>query len=96
MNKLKLFLETQRTALIISLIYVVLGTLAVCSVYGSDILYGDWVMYVLALTFPVTIISFGYRYAEADSLIPVYIIQFGMFLITFFILSIFIKKKKRL
>lgn len=96
MIKLKLFLETGRTALLISAIYVGLGTLAVCSVYPKDFLSGEWVLYVLGITFPVSIISFGYRYADSNSLIPVFIIQFVMFLITFLILSIFIKKKKRL
>jgi len=43
-------------------------------------------------TFPVTFISFMYRFAESGSLIPVYIIQFFMFILTFGILSIFIRK----
>ena len=70
-----------------------MGTLAVCSIAGSDLLYGEWSLYALILTFPVTIISFGYRYAEANYLFPVFIIQLIMFLITFLILSNFIKNK---
>lgn len=94
MEEIKSFLKTRKVALIISAIYVGLGTLAVCSIYGSDPLYGEWSFNVLVLTFPVTFFSFIYRYAEADSLLPVFLIQFIMFLFTFFILSIFIKKKK--
>jgi hypothetical protein len=93
MENLKLFLQRRKKALIISIIYVGIGTLSVCSISGSDLFYGEWSLYTLILTFPVTIISFGYRYAEPDYLIPVLIIQFIMFLITFLILSAFIKKK---
>lgn len=94
MEEIKSFLKTRKVALIISAIYVGIGTLAVCSIYGSDPLYGEWSFNALVLTFPVTFFSFIYRYAEADSLLPVFVIQFIMFLFTFFILSIFIKKKK--
>ncbi|CAD7797631.1 hypothetical protein CHRY9390_00201 [Chryseobacterium aquaeductus] len=93
MEELKSFLKTRKVALIISAIYVGLGTLAVCSIYGDDLLYGEWSFKVLLFTFPVTFISFIYRYAEADSLIPVFLIQIIMFLLTFFLLSVFVKKK---
>lgn len=93
MKKLIAFLKTRKKALIISIIYVGIGTLAVCSIGGSDLFYGEWSLYALILTFPVTIISFGYRFAETNYLIPVLIIQFIMFLITFLILSFLIKKK---
>ncbi|WP_404985436.1 hypothetical protein ACI513_19735 [Chryseobacterium sp. M5] len=93
MEEFKEFLKSRRIALIISVIYVGLGTTAVCSVYGSDFLYGEWAGYVLLITFPVSFFSFMYRYAESDFLLPVFIIQFIVFLCTFFILSLFIKKK---
>ncbi|MGC4128460.1 MAG: hypothetical protein QM564_02635 [Bergeyella sp.] len=93
MENLKSFLKSRRIALIISAIYVGLGTFAICNAYGSDALYGDWTIYTIVITFPVTIISFGYRYAEPNSLIPVYIIQFIMFVLTFLLLSLFIKEK---
>lgn len=96
MKKLKVFFVTRKKALIISIIYVGIGTLAVCSIAGSDLLYGEWSLYALILTFPVTIISFGYRYAESNYLLPVLIIQLIMFLITFLTLSAFIKKKTNL
>lgn len=93
MKELKSFLKLRKVALIISALYVGLGTLAVCSIYGSDPLYGEWSLYALLLTFPVAFFSFMYRYAESDFLLPVFIIQFIVFLCTFFILSLFIKKK---
>ena len=90
MEELKRFLKYRRIELIISAVYVGAGTLAVCNVAGRDLFYGDWVLYILSLTFPVTIISFGYRYAETDFLLPVLIIQFVMFILTFlFLCSIF-------
>ena len=90
MEEFKSFLKSRRIELIISAIYVGAGTLAICNIAGGDLFYGEWADYVLSLTFPVTIISFGYRYAEADFLVPVLIIQFVMFILTFlFLCSIF-------
>lgn len=83
MNEFKSFIKSRKIELIISAIYVGIGTLAVCNIAGGDWLYGDWTIYALLITFPVTIISFGYRYAEIDYFIPVLIIQFVMFILTF-------------
>jgi len=92
MEEFKSFLKSRKIALIISAVYVGMGTLAVSSIYGGDYLFGNWAEYVLLITFPVTIISFWYRYLETDYL-PVLIIQFIMFILTFLFLSIFIKTK---
>lgn len=70
-----------------------MGTLAVCSIYGSDPFYGEWSFDALILTFPVTFFSFIYRYAEADSLLPVFVIQFIMFLFTFLFFQYLLKRK---
>ncbi|KFC22597.1 hypothetical protein [Epilithonimonas lactis] len=86
MNEFKSFVKSRKIELILSAIYVGIGTLAVCSIYPKDLFYGNWSLVVLLITFPVTIISFGYRYAEADSLLPVFVIQFVMFIITYLIL----------
>ncbi|MCF6139901.1 hypothetical protein L1S34_01230 [Flavobacterium sp. K77] len=93
MENLKLFLERRKKAFIFSIIYVGIGTLSVCSISGSDLFYGEWSLYALILTFPVTIISFAYRYAASDYLIPVLIIQSIMFLITFSIFAAIFKEK---
>ncbi|WP_413931168.1 hypothetical protein [Chryseobacterium sp. T20] len=92
MKEITLFLKSRKWAFIISMLYVGIGTLAVCSAYGSDPLYGEWTLYALLVTFPVSILSFGCRYAD-PSIWPILLIQFIMFLITFFILSLFIKSK---
>jgi hypothetical protein len=89
------YIESHKLALWIAACYVGFGTLAVCSVYPADIFYGSWSLWGLLITFPVTIVSFGYRYAEADTIYPVFIIQFIMFLLTFLILSSFIARKKK-
>ena len=69
MENLKSFLKSRKIALIISAIYVGIGTLAICNIAGSDFLYGDWVTPTIVLTFPVTFVSFIYRYVETDFLI---------------------------
>lgn len=43
------FLKTKKIELLISAIYVGIGTIAVCNVAGDDLLYGDWVIYVYLL-----------------------------------------------
>lgn len=88
----KYLISNKKLAFQISLIYVSIGTLSVCSLYPKDYFYGDWSLYGLLFTFPVSIISFGYRYCDAESLLPIFFIQTIMFVITFLILSIFIKK----
>lgn len=88
MEELKSLLKFRKMELIISALYVGIGTLAVCSVYPKDLFYGEWSLNALIITFPVTIISFGYRYAEADSLLPVLLIQFIMFGLTFLLMCL--------
>ena len=86
MDELKQFLKSRKIELIISAIYVGIGTLAVCSIYPKDLFYGNWSLIVLLITFPVTIIIFLYIYAEADSLLSVFMIQSVMFILTYLIL----------
>ena len=87
------YFRKNEKALIITLIYVGLGTLSVCSVYPSDPFYGEWSLPGLLITFPVAVISFGYRYAEAHILYPVFIIQTIMLIPTFLFLTKIIKSK---
>jgi len=76
-------------------IYVGIGTFSVCALYPKDILWcGDWIVFSLLFTFPVSIISFIYRFVEANTLYPVFIIQ----LITLFIwlgIAFFALKKNK-
>ena len=93
MNKIISHIKQNNLAFLISLIYVGIGTLAVCSIAGRDPLYGEWSLYALIFTFPVTIISFGYRFAETDYLLPVLVIQSIMFIFCYLLLTLVIKRK---
>ncbi|WP_177766300.1 hypothetical protein [Flavobacterium sp. I3-2] len=88
------YLRNRKLAGFIAFLYVGLGTLSVCSIYPADPLYGNWSLYGLLISLPVSAVSFGYRFAESKIIYPVFIIQFAMFLLTFLILSVFIKPKK--
>ncbi len=85
------FFRHRKRAFLYALIYVGLGTLSVCSIYPKDFFYGEWSLYGLIITFPVVIISFGYRFAEAQYYTAVFIIQLIMLIITFLFLSTRIK-----
>ena len=90
------YLRNRKLAFYIALLYVGFGTLSVCSVYPADPFYGEWSLLGLLITFPVSIISFGYRYANPNFLYPVFIIQTIMLIMTFLILTVLIKIKKNL
>lgn len=92
MMNFKNLIANRKLAFLISLVYVSIGTLSVCSVYPGDYFYGDWSLYGLLLTLPVSILSFGYRYGDAESLFPICSIQLIMFAITFLIVRTFIRK----
>ena len=89
------YLRNRKLAFYIALSYVGFGTLSVCSVCPADPFYGEWSLFGLLITLPVSIISFGYRYAEANLLYPVYIIQIIMFILTFLILTAFYKDEEK-
>ena len=55
MKEFKSFIKYRKIELIISAIYVGIGTLAVCSIYPKDLFYGDWSLFVLIWTMPVII-----------------------------------------
>ncbi len=85
----------NKLAFWVSLGYVGIGTLAVCSLFPSDTFFGDWVLYASFLTMPVTILSFIYRYGQAYPLYPVFIIQTISFVLTFLVLKQWIGKRKK-
>ena len=69
-----------------SFLYVLLGTIAVLSLYPSSPVHGDWAYWALFFTFPVTVISFAVMYAEPNATTLVLIVQAVMFLLTWLIL----------
>ncbi len=88
------YLKERKLPFFIALAYVGIGTLSVCSILPNDRFYNEWFLVGLVFTFPVTIVSFAYRYAEGNVLYPVFIIQAIMFVLTFLIFSNLLKVKK--
>ncbi|MCS4226937.1 hypothetical protein [Sphingobacterium sp. BIGb0165] len=62
------YTKERKLSFFIALAYVGIGTLSVCSILPDDPLYNEWFLVGLVFTFPVTIVSFAYRYAEGDLL----------------------------
>ncbi len=89
------YTRERKLSFFITLAYVGIGTLSVCSIFPDDPFYNEWFVVGTVFTFPVSIVSFGYRYAEGDLLYPVFIIQGIMFVLTFFILSHLLKVKNK-
>ena len=77
----------------IALIYVGLGTLWVLTSFGTDRYYIDWPTFII-LEMPVAVISMGIRfYVRENYLIPVIVIQFIMFFITYFLIQLILNRK---
>ncbi len=89
------YTRERKLSFFITLAYVGIGTLSVCSIFPDDPFYNEWFVVGTVFTFPVSIVSFGYRYVEGDLLYPVFIIQAIMFVLTFFILSHLLKVKNK-
>jgi hypothetical protein len=68
-----------------ALFYVGLGSLALLTMYPSDILSNeslkDFSPLLVLLTLPTNFISFGIRYSTPDSCVPVIITQLTFFVI---------------
>lgn len=62
------------TLIIVFSIYNILGTVVICSTYGSDPLYRDWVIPLSTITLPINFFSFVYRFVS-EPIFPVFIIQ---------------------
>ncbi|SFE91561.1 hypothetical protein SAMN05518672_11238 [Chitinophaga sp. CF118] len=81
-------------AYLISFFYVGLGTVSVLSVYPHDFLHGDWIIYCLAFTLPVSAIGIGIRYADPSQYLMIISIQILTFLfVGWIIFRLFLKKK---
>lgn len=86
------FFKRNRWPLLASFVYVGVATLTVCSFYGSDALYGEWVVWTSYFTFPAFILSFIVRFAETDMMWLVYLLQSIMFIVFFFIFKRLFKR----
>lgn len=73
--------KAKINSLILSLIYVGLGTVGILCSYPPY--YGDWVLFVILFTFPVSILGIGIMYA-GEYYTAVIIVQIFMFLLFWF------------
>lgn len=88
------YIQQNKLALWISIVYVALGGVVACSIYPTDPLNGGWWFWGWLVTLPVNFISFAYRSTAAMDYFPVIIIQLIIFIPTFIIISRLIAKKR--
>jgi hypothetical protein len=82
--------KAKNNSLYISLIYVGLGTLSVLCSYPPY--YGDWVLLILLITFPVSIFGFAVMTAGKYYLLA-FIVQLVVFFVFWFFSYKFILKR---
>lgn len=83
-------------SLIISLVYVGIGTLSLLSLYPQSPIGTEIAWLGLLLTLPVTFISFGIMYTESDSLNSILLTQLIVLFIFWFLAYLFLTIKKKL
>lgn len=89
----------KKVSLFLLVLYNIVGTISICSVYPTDKLYGFFGyfdVFIVLLTMPITLFSFIYRYANSEELYPVLIIQslilLGSVLLWIYLSKIFSKE----
>lgn len=88
-------MKAYKKSLIFSICYVGLATLALFSMYPGSLFHGDWTIYVLFITLPVSVFSFGCIYSAGESATLIVIaIQTVMFLLTWYVSYRIMKLKK--
>lgn len=85
----------RKTVALFIFIYNLLGLISILGMYPGDLLYWKWSAALFLLTFPITIISFGYRFVSSDPIYPVFIIQFIMLVITLFMGDSIVRRSKK-
>lgn len=81
----------QRNSCIISALYVGIGTIAVLCSYPPY--YGDWVLFTLLITLPVSVVGFGVMYAGSQYYLIVLVVQLIMFLITWRVIYAYLRER---
>lgn len=85
----------RKTVAFIIFIYNLIGLVAILGISPVDPFYWKWSVALLLFTFPVTIISFAYRYVVSEPIYPVLIIQFIMLAISLFIGDLTVRVLRR-
>lgn len=87
--------KALRYACLITFLYDFWGTVTILSIYPTDKLYGSWAENSLLFTFPISVLSFGVRYAEKDSFWLVCLIQSAMFFpVCWIVYTLFFKRNR--
>ncbi|WP_437919712.1 hypothetical protein [Sphingobacterium sp. LRF_L2] len=89
MNKISK--KAYNNSLVISILYVGLGTISVLCLYPPY--YADWVLLVALLTIPVNFISFGLMFSSPGNWLWVLLIQLFVFFLTWRLVYKWLKKK---
>jgi len=79
--------RNNKTIFFVVIIYNLIGLISLFGLYPKDPFYWDWNVAILLFTFPITIISFGYRFMMAEPIFPIFIIQFIMLIISLLIVK---------
>lgn len=87
--------QVLQKSVLLSLIYVSLGTFSILGSDPKSKFYGDWSDLVSFVTFPVNIIGFGYTYAESNYLPGLLLIQFGVFVVFTWLVYILLVRRSR-
>jgi hypothetical protein len=82
-------------SLVVSFLYVGLGTISVISVYPGSLFYGDWVIFGFLLTVPVSFVGFAIMYAGSDGYWLALLAQGCVFFIFWFIAYRYFERKYR-
>jgi hypothetical protein len=77
------------------IVYNVLALITVLGLFPKDIFYWENNDLIIFITFPISLISFGYRYGQSEPIYPVFIIQAVMFAISWILLITLPNRKGR-
>ncbi len=80
---------------IISLLYVGFSTFCLLSLYPKSPTYFEWSMLGVLITIPVSFISFGILYMEADNQYILWIQGAMFFIFWWFVYRIYVKKSQK-
>lgn len=75
-------MRTRKIVALVIVIYNLIGLIAILGLAPSDPFYWDGSVFLLLLTFPITIISFCFRYSVAGYLTVVLVMQLVILVIT--------------
>jgi hypothetical protein len=88
-------MRSRKTVFIIIIIYNLIGLISLLGLQPKDPFYWDWSVLFLIFTFPITIISFGYRFFQAEPIYPIFIIQVIVLFISLYVTNLIMKYKRK-